>query len=158
MAWLRRRPSARRNFVGDNLLAQQSLFVTSRLHAPGTVLVLWLSPGVQSLFLSLILWSSSLNWCLYAQGVYTCVMLANSQTVDCHAAVFKPVAPWSPSAHPGLRRTALASSLPSPIASQVATKDTLIASAFLCGYMAIYLAAGFVGLSAIEWVWTYLTN
>jgi hypothetical protein len=85
-------------------------------------------------------------------------MLANSQTVDCHAAVFRPAAPWSPSAHPGLRRTALASSLPSPIASQVATKDTLIASAFLCGYMAIYLAAGFVGLSAIEWVWTYLTN
>jgi hypothetical protein len=37
-------------------------------------------------------------------------------------------------------------------------KDTLIASTFLCAYMALYLVLGFVGLSAVEWVWTYLTN
>ncbi len=37
-------------------------------------------------------------------------------------------------------------------------KDTLIASAFLCGYMTLYLAVGFVGLSAVEWVWTYVTR
>jgi hypothetical protein len=42
--------------------------------------------------------------------------------------------------------------------SGVALKDTLVASAFLCAYMALYLAVGFVGLSAVEWVWTYLTN
>jgi len=41
---------------------------------------------------------------------------------------------------------------------EVALKDTLVASTFLCAYLALYLAVGFVGLSAVEWVWTYLTN
>jgi len=42
--------------------------------------------------------------------------------------------------------------------SGVALKDTLVASTFLCAYMALYLAVGFVALSAVEWVWTYLAN
>ena len=42
--------------------------------------------------------------------------------------------------------------------SGAALKDTVVASTFLCAYMALYLAAGFAGLSAVEWVWTYLTN
>jgi hypothetical protein len=41
---------------------------------------------------------------------------------------------------------------------KLATKDTLIASAFLCGYVAFYLAMGFVGLAAVERVWAYLAN
>jgi len=42
--------------------------------------------------------------------------------------------------------------------AKLAMKDTLIASAFLGAYMALYLVVGFVGLSALERVWTYLTH
>jgi hypothetical protein len=41
---------------------------------------------------------------------------------------------------------------------KLTVKDTLIASTFLCAYMALYLLVGFVGLAAVEWVWAYLAN
>ena len=44
------------------------------------------------------------------------------------------------------------------VPAKLAMKDTLIASAFFCAYMTLYLAAGFVGLSAVEWVWTYISK
>jgi hypothetical protein len=76
-------------------------------------------------------------------------MLATSQ-LDCQLPTFTSAAPWRPVAAPLLDRT--------PIPAKLPMKDTLIASTFLCAYMALYLVLGFVGLSAVEWVWTYLTN
>ena len=86
----------------------------------------------------------------YARGVYNCGMLANSETAGCQLPGFTSATPWRSVATPLLHRTAMPAKL--------AMKDTLIASAFLCAYMALYLAVGFVGLSAVEWVWTYVTN
>ena len=86
----------------------------------------------------------------YAEDNYTCCMLANSQTADCQLPTFATSATWQPLATPINGR----SSMP----GEVALKDTLVASTFLCAYMALYLAVGFVALSAVEWVWTYLAN
>ena len=87
----------------------------------------------------------------YARGVYNSGMLANySQAAGCQLPGFTSATPWRSVVVPALHRRAIPAKLP--------MKDTLIASAFLCAYMAFYLAVGFAGLSAVEWVWTYVTN
>ena len=86
----------------------------------------------------------------YAEDHYTCGMLANSQTAGCQLHPLATSVTWRPVDTPIKDR----SSMP----SGVALKDTLVASTFLCAYMALYLAVGFVALSAVEWVWTYLAN
>jgi len=77
-------------------------------------------------------------------------MLANSQTAGCQLPTFATSATRRAVATPTRDRLS--------IPGGVALKDTLVASTFLCAYMVLYLAVGFVGLSAVEWVWTYLTN
>jgi hypothetical protein len=84
----------------------------------------------------------------YAIHLYNCGMLSNSNPAGCHVQTLP--APWSRPSPSIQGRTAKPAAL--------AMKDTLIASAFLCGYMTLYLAVGFVGLSAVEWVWTYVTR
>lgn len=41
-------------------------------------------------------------------------------------------------------------------ADRLEAKDSWFAAGFLSLYLAVYLAAGFVGVAAIEWVWTKL--
>jgi hypothetical protein len=36
---------------------------------------------------------------------------------------------------------------------QLSTKDSITAGAFMIVYMAAYLAAGFVGVTVMEWAW-----
>jgi len=38
------------------------------------------------------------------------------------------------------------------------TRDSVVASAFLCAYVALYLGVGFAGLAAIDWIWAYLVS
>ena len=85
----------------------------------------------------------------YAINVYNFGMLAHSQTAGCQVTAFPATAPWRPV-------NTVRNQARMPV--QHATKDTVIAAAFLCAYMAFYLGVGFAGLSAVEWVWTYLTN
>jgi hypothetical protein len=40
-----------------------------------------------------------------------------------------------------------------PSKSQLSKKDTITASAFLLFYLAAYLAAGYAGVTLIEWAW-----
>jgi hypothetical protein len=82
--------------------------------------------------------------------IYTYAMLANSQTAGCEITPFASDSPWRPITTPIVQRAAMSENL--------AMKDTLIASAFLCAYIAFYMVVGFAGLSALEWAWTYLTN
>jgi hypothetical protein len=44
----------------------------------------------------------------------------------------------------------------SDLASNLPLKDSCFACAFLSFYLAIYLAAGFASVAAIEWAWTRL--
>jgi hypothetical protein len=85
----------------------------------------------------------------YAIHVYNFGMLANSQTAGCQVPTFPAAASW---------RAVNTARNQTPMPVQHATKDTVIAAAFLCAYMAFYVGVGFAGLSAVEWAWTYLTN
>jgi hypothetical protein len=38
--------------------------------------------------------------------------------------------------------------------SKPSTKDSIIACAFMLGYIAVYIAVGFAAVSAIGWAWT----
>jgi hypothetical protein len=85
----------------------------------------------------------------YAIHVYNFGMLANSQTASCQVSAFPATAPWRP-----VKTVRNQAAMPAPHA----VKDTVIAATFLAAYMALYIGVGLVGLSAVEWVWTYLTN
>ncbi len=85
----------------------------------------------------------------YVSSGHNCWMIPSSELTDRHIPAFAPVVPLRHVTRP-LRL--------SVVPAKLAMKDTLIASAFLCAYMTLYLAAGFVGLSAVEWVWTYISR
>jgi hypothetical protein len=85
----------------------------------------------------------------YAKDVYNFGMLANSQTAGCQVSTFAATSPWR-QVNKALHERA--------VPGKHDTKDTVIAAAFLCAYMVFYLGVGFAGLSAVGWVWTYLTN
>lgn len=76
-------------------------------------------------------------------------MIPNTPVTDCPIPAFAPVIPLRHVRHP-LKLSVMPAKL--------AMKDTLIAAAFLCAYMTLYLAAGFVGLSAVEWLWAYISR
>jgi hypothetical protein len=38
--------------------------------------------------------------------------------------------------------------------SKPSTKDSVVACAFMLGYMGVYIAVGFAAVSAISWAWT----
>lgn len=42
------------------------------------------------------------------------------------------------------------------LAGKLDAKDSWFAACFLSLYLAVYLAAGLVGVAAIEWIWTKL--
>jgi hypothetical protein len=76
-------------------------------------------------------------------------MIPRSEIADRHIPAFAPVVP--PRHVSGPLKLSV-------VPAKLAMKDTLIASAFLCAYMTLYLAAGFVGVSAIEWAWAYISR
>ena len=64
--------------------------------------------------------------------------------MNCNAEAFGPI----PSRLPGLTKGKWI-----PPRKRIPLRDSVLAIAFLFFYLAVYLAAGFAGIAALEWAW-----